>query len=236
MSRILQQRVTVSPRPEQSACLARSLQYRFITWQIAMTTSSSVREECAPESHASESHSLDSSLAGGGTAGCVLANRLSQDDHTSVLLIERGGVQDSWLSRVPLLSSHFASDGSRTRIWKSTPQTHANGRVFELAGGKSLGGSSRINAMLYTRGIPAEYNSWSQDGRQGWSYDDMQPYFKKSEKDLGQEPGSGPDFHGITGGSAWIKNDHELRSLSLYFVGEWQNRSYKKSVWAHTDQ
>ena len=143
--------------------------------------------------------------AGGGTAGCVLANRLTQDGTTSVLLVERGGVQDSWLSRIPLLSSHFASDGSRSRIWKSTPQSHVNDRVFEMAGGKSLGGASRINAMLYTRGIPAEYNSWSQAGRQGWSYDELQPYFKKSETDLDQEPGSAPDFHGITGRCAWMK-------------------------------
>ena len=143
---------------------------------------------------------------GGGTAGCVLANRLSQDGGTSVLLIERGGVQDSWISRIPLLSSSFASDGTRTRIWKSTPQTHANGRVFELAGGKSLGGSSRINSMLYTRGVPAEYNSWAQDGRQGWGYDDLQPYFKKSETDLDQRPGSESDFHGVAGRSAWIKD------------------------------
>lgn len=67
-----------------------------------------------------------------------------------------------------------------------------------MAGGKSLGGSSRINAMLYTRGIPAEYNSWSQAGRKGWSYDDMQPYFMKSETDLDQDPNEAPDFHGIT--------------------------------------
>ncbi|KAI0721777.1 GMC oxidoreductase [Fomitopsis betulina] len=130
------------------------------------------------------------------------------------VVIERGGTQDSWISRIPLLSSHFASDGSRTRIWKATPQIHANGRVFEMAGGKSLGGSSRVNAMLYTRGIPAEYNSWSQAGRKGWSYDDMQPYFMKSETDLDQDPNEAPDFHGIT--------------------REWQNRSHKQSVWGHT--
>lgn len=67
--------------------------------------------------------------------------------------------------------------------------------------------------MLYTRGIPAEYNSWSQAGRQGWSYDDMQPYFKKSETDLDQEPDHAPDFHGTTGRGT-SNNEFEPGSLA----------------------
>ncbi|KZT04394.1 GMC oxidoreductase [Laetiporus sulphureus 93-53] len=153
-------------------------------------------------------------VVGGGTAGCVLASRLSEDESATVLLVERGGVQDSWIARVPLLSSHFASDGSRSRVWKSIPQERVNGRAFELAGGNSLGGSSKINAMLYTRGLPAEYNSWSQAGHKGWSYDEIQPYFVKSETDLDQNPESADAFHGVS--------------------GPWQNRSYKQNVWGHT--
>ncbi|TFY68440.1 hypothetical protein EVJ58_g1013 [Rhodofomes roseus] len=116
-------------------------------------------------------------IVGGGTAACVLANRLSQEESVSVLVIERGAVGDGWLSSVPLLSSHFASDGSRSRVWNTVPQKHVNSRVFQLAGGNSLGGGSRINAMLYMRGVPAEYDAWSKAGCKGWSYDEMLPYF-----------------------------------------------------------
>ncbi|KAH9928845.1 GMC oxidoreductase [Fomitopsis serialis] len=129
-------------------------------------------------------------IVGGGTAACVLANRLSEDESVSVLVVERGDVKDGFISRVPLLSSHFASDGSRSRLWESTPQAHVNDRVFQMAAGCSLGGSSKINAMLYTRGLPGEYNSWSQAGRNKasdfhgvageWQNRSFQPYFWKN--------------------------------------------------------
>ncbi|KAL6304531.1 GMC oxidoreductase [Sparassis latifolia] len=158
--------------------------------------------------------SYDYVIVGGGTAGCVLANRLSEDKSVTVLVLERGGVQDGWITRIPLFSSHFASDGSRTRVWKSTPQAHAGNRIFELCGGNCLGGASKVNAMLYTRGVPAEYNSWSEAGHVGWSYDELQQYFIKSETDLDQDPNEADDFHGIS--------------------GEWKNRSHKQSFWGHT--
>ena len=128
-----------------------------------------------------------------------MANRLSQNADVSVLLIERGGLKNNWISRIPLLSSHFASDGSRSRVWKSTPQEHVDGRVLDLVGGNSMGGASKINAMLYTRGLPAEYNAWKEAGRKGWSYEDMQPYFIKSETDLDCESSEFKDYHGFTG-------------------------------------
>lgn len=166
----------------------------------------------------------------------MLASRLSEDESATVLLVERGGVQNSWIARVPLLSSHFASDGSRSRVWKSVPQEHVNGRAFELAGGNSLGGSSKINAMLYTRGLPAEYNSWSQAGHKGWSYDEIRPYFVKSETDLDQNPESADAFHGVFGQSL-----HPLPYIvstgtegARFHTGPWQNRSYKQNVWGHT--
>ncbi|KAH9843565.1 GMC oxidoreductase [Rhodofomes roseus] len=153
-------------------------------------------------------------IVGGGTAACVLANRLSQEESVSVLVIERGAVGDGWLSSVPLLSSHFASDGSRSRVWNTVPQKHVNSRVFQLAGGNSLGGGSRINAMLYMRGVPAEYDAWSKAGCKGWSYDEMLPYFVRSETDIDQDRDRPASHHGIS--------------------GEWQNMSYKQPVWEHT--
>ncbi|KAH9950885.1 GMC oxidoreductase [Amylocystis lapponica] len=159
-------------------------------------------------------NSSEARLVGGGTAGCVLASRLSEDPSVSVLVLERGGLKDGWISRIPLLSSHFASDGSRTRLWNTVPQKHVDGRVFEFAGGNSMGGASRVNAMLYTRGLPAEYNSWSLAGRKGWSYDEIQQYFIKSETDLDQDPNNADDYHGVS--------------------GPWRNRTHKESYWAHT--
>lgn len=68
-----------------------------------------------------------------------------------------------------------------------------------MVGGNSLGGSSKINAMLYTRGVPGEYNSWATGGRQGWGYNDLLPYFVKSENDLDHNPSDCPDYHGNKG-------------------------------------
>lgn len=138
----------------------------------------------------------DSYLLGGGTAGCVIANRLSQNPKHHVLLVERGPLADSWASRVPLLSSDFASDGSRTRKVLSIPQVAVQGKSFGLYTGSTLGGSSRINQMIYTRGLPAEYDAWRDAGNPGWGWDDIKPYFVKSEKALYD---SNPSDHGRTG-------------------------------------
>ncbi|KAJ6576562.1 alcohol oxidase [Mycena vulgaris] len=151
-------------------------------------------------------------IVGGGTAGCVLANRLSQNVGVSVLLLERGGVQDKWVSRVPLFSSHFASDGSRSWVTKSTPQAHVDNREIDLVGGNCLGGSSRINAMLYTRGLPAEFNGWTKSGN--WDYDSLEPYFVKSERNLDPNPGS-KEYIGMR--------------------GEWLHRSHRYLHWIHSE-
>jgi len=78
-------------------------------------------------------------VVGGGTAGCVVANRLSAAPNTSVLVVERGGVKAGWVSRVPLLSSHTASNGSRSCVFLSTPQEHLGGRSIELVGRSAVG-------------------------------------------------------------------------------------------------
>ncbi|KIK55980.1 hypothetical protein GYMLUDRAFT_174953 [Collybiopsis luxurians FD-317 M1] len=122
-------------------------------------------------------------VVGGGTAGAVLANRLSAQGKYTVLLVERGPIANSWASRVPLLSSDFASDGLRTRKSLSTYQDNL-GRPVELCTGSALGGTSRINQMIYSRGLPAEYDAWRDAGNPGWGWEDMKPYFLKSEHAL----------------------------------------------------
>lgn len=85
---------------------------------------------------------------------------------------------------MPLFSSDFASDGSRTLKRQSVQQKPLN-KVVEVISGLGLGGTSRVNQMIYLRGLPAEYDAWSEAGRRGWSWEELKPYFLKSENALG---------------------------------------------------
>ncbi|KAF8496978.1 hypothetical protein JB92DRAFT_2988461 [Gautieria morchelliformis] len=134
-------------------------------------------------------------VVGGGTAGCVLARRLSEDTGSTVLLIEKGDAGDSWLHRVPLTSHHHWSDRKHSLVFDSATDARL-GRAFPLICGLGLGGSTRINGGQYTCGVPAEYDAWGQDGRTGWSYADLKPYFNKSEHWIGPAP---REFHGLNG-------------------------------------
>ncbi|KAJ7250587.1 alcohol oxidase [Mycena rebaudengoi] len=128
----------------------------------------------------SEKGVYDYIIVGGGTAGCVLANRLSKDPAVKVLLLERGDARTGWAAHVPLMSTNFMGDEAAAYRW---PAAHPVGdaRTLSLVTGKGLGGGSSINSMQYTRGAPAEYDLWSKNGRQGWSYAEVEPYFKRSE-------------------------------------------------------
>ncbi|TFY70460.1 hypothetical protein EVG20_g2542 [Dentipellis fragilis] len=133
--------------------------------------------------------------ASSGTAGCVLANRLSADPAKTVLLVERGPSADTWVSRIPLFSMNFLASYSPS--WKhTTVEEKELGRPLELYTGSALGGSSRINICLYTRGLPAEYDALSAAGRQGWAWNDVLPYFVASEK---SDVVDSPDIHGSQG-------------------------------------
>lgn len=116
-------------------------------------------------------------LIPGGTAGCVLARRLAEDSSCKVLLIERGDARDNWLDRFPLPSTHHFSDGKHSMVLKADMLEN----TVNIVTGKGLGGTSRINAMQYSRGAPGEYNAWAQSGRKGWSYNELLPYFERNE-------------------------------------------------------
>lgn len=135
-------------------------------------------------------------IVGGGTAGCVLANRLSAMSNTTVLLVERGPLADSWASRVPLFSSDFASNGSRTQL-RTTEHQPETGHSYELLNGSALGGSTRVNQMIYTRGLKAEYDMWKASGCSGWGWNDVKASFLKSERCL--DAGADSDVHGTLG-------------------------------------
>lgn len=123
----------------------------------------------------------------GGTAGCVLANRLSNEKDCSVLLIERGDAADGFVDHNPLLSQHWVLGFKHSLEVDSTRNQFLDGRKVTLVTGTGLGGTSRINSMKYTRGAPGEYNLWAQEGRRNWTYEDVEPYFVKSQKWLGPD-------------------------------------------------
>lgn len=120
----------------------------------------------------------------GGAAGCVLASRLSEDPTKTVILIERGPVVDTWVSRVPLISSNFNDQKAPVYSWQSTPLPSLGGKTLDLVTGKALGGSTKINGLIYSRSVPGEYNAWEEAGRKGWGWDSVEPFFKKSEDSL----------------------------------------------------
>jgi choline dehydrogenase len=125
-------------------------------------------------------NNFDYIIVGGGTAGCILANRLSANPHNRVLLIEAGGRDRNILFHIP---AGFAkmTKGIASWGWSTVPQKHMNDRVFWYTQAKVIGGGSSINAQIYTRGCAFDYDNWAQSGATGWSYRDCLPYFKKSE-------------------------------------------------------
>ncbi len=139
-------------------------------------------------------HQFDYIIVGAGAAGCVLANRLSADPNTSVLLLEAGSADRNPLIHIP---AGFAKLMGTKANWcfDTTEQTHMNSRRMFLPQGKVLGGSTAVNAMLYVRGNALDYDEWCDLGNEGWGYDDVLPYFKKFENN----ERIADAYHGTTG-------------------------------------
>ena len=142
---------------------------------------------------------FDYIIAGAGSAGCVLANRLSKDPSIKVLLIEAGGSDWHPFVRMPagvleLMSGEGAGKNYNYGFW-TEGQPHLNNRKLFTPRGKGVGGSSNINGMLYIRGHARDYDIWRQLGNEGWSYDEVMPYFKKAERNQNGES----EFHGGDG-------------------------------------
>jgi choline dehydrogenase-like flavoprotein len=134
-------------------------------------------------------------IVGGGSAGCVLANRLSEDPVNSVLLLEAGGSDWHPLIHMPAGFARMTK-GIASWGWSTVPQKHMRDRIFRYTQAKVIGGGSSINAQIYTRGNASDYDAWErEDGLAGWAYRDVLPYFKRAESNQR----FANDFHGDRG-------------------------------------
>ena len=120
-------------------------------------------------------------IIGGGSAGCVLAARLSANPHCHVVLLEAGGEDLNPLIHIPAGYIKTMVNPAMNWMFETEPENSSGNRRIAIPRGKVLGGSSAINAMLYVRGQAADYDGWAQRGNLGWSYDDVLPYFRKAE-------------------------------------------------------
>ena len=156
--------------------------------------------------------SADYVIVGAGSAGCVLANRLTEDPSVRVLVLEAGGADRSPNMKIP---AAFAEQFHTKLDWdySTEPEPHVDDRRLYLPRGKSLGGSSSMNAMLYVRGRPLDYDLWEEQGADGWSWEGLRPYFLKAEND---ERGAS-EHHGI-GGPVNIQNQRSPRHVNADFI------------------
>jgi choline dehydrogenase-like flavoprotein len=156
--------------------------------------------------------SFDYIIVGAGSAGCVLANRLSADPQVRVLLLEAGGRDRSPNIKIP---AAFAKQFHTKLDWDfaTEPEPHVDGRSLYIPRGKGLGGSSSMNAMLYVRGRPLDYDAWAAQGAPGWGYQDVLPYFIRSEDNAR----GASEWHGA-GGPLRVSEQRSPRPLDRRLI------------------
>ena len=157
---------------------------------------------------------FDYVIAGGGTAGCVLANRLSADGRHSVLLLEAGPPDSYPWIRVPIGYAKTMFHPVYNWRFKTEPEPGMNGREIYWPSGRTLGGSSAINGLIYIRGHRDDYDHWAALGNRGWDYAEVLPYFRKLEHNVRGES----EWHGADG-PLWVSDIRAKHELVEALIG-----------------
>ena len=173
---------------------------------------------------ARQSETFDYVVVGAGSAGCVLANRLTASGRHRVLLLEAGGHDRNIWIHIPLGYGKLFSDPKVNWLYATEPEPDLNNRKIIQPRGKVLGGSSSINGLLYVRGQPEDYDHWRQLGNAGWSFEDVLPYFRRAED---QERGS-DELHG-KGGPLAVSNVSEPHPLCEAFIDAAQQAGFPRN-------
>jgi choline dehydrogenase len=168
--------------------------------------------------------SFDYIIVGAGSAGCVLANRLTACGRHRVLLLEAGGNDRNIWIHIPLGYGKLFSNAKVNWLYASEPEPDLNNRAIIQPRGKVLGGSSSINGLLYIRGQPQDFDHWRQLGNAGWSFEDVLPYFRRAED---QERG-GDALHGV-GGPLAVSNVCEPHPLCEAFIAAAQQAGFPRN-------
>eukprot|EP00035_Acanthoeca_spectabilis_P018715 m.399400 g.399400 ORF g.399400 m.399400 type:complete len:246 (-) comp16781_c1_seq5:2504-3241(-) len=172
-------------------------------------------------------------VVGAGSAGCVMAARLSEDADSTVTVLEAGMSDrwkwDSWKIHMPAALTFNLADDRYNWSYKTVPQKHVDNRQIDQPRGKVVGGSSSLNAMVYIRGHALDYDRWVTEGAQGWSYSEVLPYFRKAQShELGADDYRGGD------GPLRVTTRHQPCELFDIFVEAGKQAGYNIS--AHPTQ
>src|ERR1700736_1682331 len=163
---------------------------------------------------------FDFVVVGGGSGGCAVAGRLSEDPKTSVALLEAGGAGDNWVVTTPGALALMVPSKLNNWAFDTVPQAGLQGRIGYQPRGKALGGSSAINAMVYIRGHRSDYDQWASLGNAGWAFSDVLPFFKRAEDNADFDG----EYHGKGGPLAVnkLRSDNPIQQTFLQAAQEGQ--------------